>query len=141
MTRFKVIPTYDVTHHIALMLKQELEVGGRYQEFCQKCYQCRQEIQQTEMLFLRPPAARSKARYFNLEPLIKWGNKIKIYEEKSVAIAWGKREPVKIQRLCLIFSPFFGFKVNTPACRVGNIKKVMILINNLHSCPPKPIIY
>jgi hypothetical protein len=79
----KVIPTYDVTHHIALMLKQELETEGKYQEFCQKCYQCRQEIQQTEMLFLRPPAARSKARYFNLEPLIKWGNKIKIYEETS----------------------------------------------------------
>jgi hypothetical protein len=79
----EVIHTYDLTHQIALLLKQELEADKQYQKFCQRCHQCRQEIQQTELLFISPPSQRSKSRYFNLEHLILWGQKILLYEEKK----------------------------------------------------------
>lgn len=37
---------------MALILKSELEKDEQYQSFVKKCHQCRQEIQQTELLFL-----------------------------------------------------------------------------------------
>jgi hypothetical protein len=79
----EVIHTYDLTHQIALLLKQELEADKQYIKFCQRCHQCRQEIQQTELLFISPPSQRSKSRYFNLENLILWGQKILLYEDKK----------------------------------------------------------
>jgi len=48
----EVIDTYDVTHQMALILKQELEKDEKYQSFVKKCHQCRQEIQQTELFHL-----------------------------------------------------------------------------------------
>ncbi|CCI03847.1 hypothetical protein [Microcystis aeruginosa] len=63
----EVAHTYEVTHQMALILKSELEKDEQYQSFVKKCHQCRQEIQQTELLFLMPPCQRTKSRYFNLD--------------------------------------------------------------------------
>ena len=48
----------------------------RYQSFLQKCNQLRQQLQQTELAFLSPPAQRSQCRYFNVEKLIDWARKL-----------------------------------------------------------------
>lgn len=68
-----VIYTHDVTHAMALLLKYELNSDQRYQSFTQKCHYCRQQLQQTELDFLSPPAQRSQCRYFNVERLTEWG--------------------------------------------------------------------
>ena len=65
--------THDVTHAMALLLKYELNADERYQSFTQKCNYCRQQLQQTELDFLSPPAQRSQCRYFNVERLTEWG--------------------------------------------------------------------
>ena len=72
----EVIYTYDVTHGMALLLKHELAADERYQSFLQKCHQLRQQLQQTELAFLSPPAQRSQCRYFNVEKLIDWARKL-----------------------------------------------------------------
>ena len=54
-----------------------------FYESLSQCRQCRQEIQQTELSFLRPPSQRTKCRYFNLDSLINWGHKILLYEESQ----------------------------------------------------------
>ena len=72
----EVIYTYDVTHAMALLLKHELAADERYQSFLQQCHQCRQQLQQTELAFLSPPAQRSQCRYFNVEKLINWAQKL-----------------------------------------------------------------
>ncbi len=72
----EVIYTYDVTHGMALLLKHELAADQRYQSFWQKCNQLRQQLQQTELAFLSPPAQRSQCRYFNVEKLIDWARKL-----------------------------------------------------------------
>lgn len=72
----EVIYTYDVTHGMALLLKHELATDERYQSFLQQCHQCRQQLQQTELAFLLPPAQRSQCRYFNVEKLINWARKL-----------------------------------------------------------------
>jgi hypothetical protein len=68
-----LIDTHDVTHAMALLLKYELNSDQRYQSFTQKCNYCRQQLQQTELDFLSPPAQRSQCRYFNVERLTEWG--------------------------------------------------------------------
>lgn len=71
-----VIYTYDVTHAMALLLKHELATSEKYQSFIQKCSQCRHQLQQTELSFLSPPSQRSQCRYFNVDKLIGWAQKL-----------------------------------------------------------------
>ncbi|UKO96065.1 hypothetical protein [Nostoc sp. UHCC 0870] len=71
-----VVYTYDVTHAMALLLKHELANSEKYQSFIQKCNQCRHQLQQTELAFISPPSQRSQCRYFNVEKLINWAEKL-----------------------------------------------------------------
>jgi hypothetical protein len=57
---------------MALILKKELFIDEKYQSFLKHCHQVRQELQQTELSFLSPPAQRSQCRYFNVEKLVNW---------------------------------------------------------------------
>jgi hypothetical protein len=61
---------------MALILKHELFANEKYQSFLKDCNQCRQELQQTELSFLSPPAQRSQCRYFNVEKLVDWAIKL-----------------------------------------------------------------
>ncbi|MBW4618377.1 MAG: hypothetical protein KME17_03195 [Cyanosarcina radialis HA8281-LM2] len=71
-----IIYTHDVTQAMALILKYELEANDRYQSFREKCHRSKQQLKQTELAFLSPPAQRSQCRYLNIEKLISWGNKL-----------------------------------------------------------------
>ena len=71
-----VVYTYDVTHAMALLLKNELVNSEKYQSFLHDCNQCRNQLQQTELSFLSPPSQRSQCRYFNVDRLIDWAQKI-----------------------------------------------------------------
>lgn len=71
-----VVYTYDVTHAMALLLKHQLATSEKYQSFIQKCSQCRHQLQQTELSFISPPSQRSQCRYFNVEKLINWAQKL-----------------------------------------------------------------
>lgn len=87
-----VIHSHDITHQMALFLKEELEKEEKYQLFAQKCNQTRQQIQQTELGFLMPPKQRSKSRYFNLDELVRWGINIINYLEKETEKNEQKKE-------------------------------------------------
>jgi hypothetical protein len=63
---------YDVKHKAACLLRHRLEKEPRWQEFQTKVGQTRCAVQQTELAFLTPPAAKPKARYMNLEPQLSW---------------------------------------------------------------------
>ena len=71
-----VIYSYDVTHAMALLLKHELINSEKYQSFLHDCNYCRNQLQQTELSFLSPPSQRSQCRYFNVDRLIGWAQKI-----------------------------------------------------------------
>ena len=68
----QVIYTYDVTHGMANLLKQELVPSQNFQDFLTDCHRCKQQLQQTELAFLAPPSQRSQCRYFNAERLVNW---------------------------------------------------------------------
>lgn len=64
---------YDITHKAATVLKQELCADDRWNEFTGLATSTRKKVQQTQLAATAPPNQRSKARYMNVEPLIKWG--------------------------------------------------------------------
>jgi hypothetical protein len=70
---------YDIKHKTALVLKHELAEDGRWQAFTQQAAQTKQRVQQTPLAFLAPPTQRRKARYMNVDILIRWGIKVLAY--------------------------------------------------------------
>ena len=67
---------YDVKHKAACLLKHRLENEPRWKEFQTKVGETRCAVRQTELAFLTPPAAKTKARFMNLEPQLAWAEKV-----------------------------------------------------------------
>jgi len=80
---------YDITHKAACLLKARLEKDPTWKAFCTQTGQTKFQTQQTELAFLVPPSQRSKARFMNLGPLIKWA---------QVALATIERPPSEVLR-------------------------------------------
>ena len=64
--------SYDVAHKAASLLKARLDKDPQWKSFCSQAGQTKCQTQQTELAFLVPPSQRSKARYMNLAPLLRW---------------------------------------------------------------------
>lgn len=66
---------YDIKHKTAAVLKMALESDPAWQEFSQLCQQTKQQVQQTALAFVMPPNQRTKARWMNVDILVRWGTK------------------------------------------------------------------
>ena len=64
---------YDIKHKGAAILKRELKDDPHWSEFIQLAAQTSKRVQQTPLSALAPPNQRSKARYMNVDKLVKWG--------------------------------------------------------------------
>jgi hypothetical protein len=64
---------YDITHKAATLLKRELDADERWKCFIANAASTRKKVQQTTLAAIAPPNQRSKARYMNVDTLIKWG--------------------------------------------------------------------
>lgn len=79
---------YDIKHKTATMLKKHFEPNEAWKSFTELATVSQKYMRQTELAPLIAPNQRSKARYMNLERLIKWGMQIihlietKAYEGK-----------------------------------------------------------
>jgi len=65
----------DIKHKSAALLKHTLQHDEPWQAFTQQAAQSKSQIQQTALAFLAPPHQRTKARYMNLEILVRWGQR------------------------------------------------------------------
>jgi hypothetical protein len=63
---------YDIVHKGACLLKHRLEGDSRWPEFIKCLGQSKAQIQQTELAYLVGPSLRSKARYMNVGPVLRW---------------------------------------------------------------------
>jgi hypothetical protein len=70
---------YDIKHKTALVLKHELAEEALWRAFTQQAAQTKQRVQQTPLAFLAPPTQRRKARYMNVDSLIRWGTNVLAY--------------------------------------------------------------
>ena len=65
----------DIKHKTAALLKQHLQNDETWKRFTQLAAQSKSQVQQTAMAFLAPPNQRTKARYMNLEVLVRWSQR------------------------------------------------------------------
>lgn len=68
--------TYDAAHHGAIVLKRRFEDDPQWSDYIARLGQVKSRIQQTIDAFLAAPSLRPKARYMNLESLLKWSRRI-----------------------------------------------------------------
>lgn len=67
------VSLYDIKHKTACLIKAELTKDDDWQAFIKQAAQTKKQLQQTALSYLKPPNQRSKARYMNIEVLIRWG--------------------------------------------------------------------
>jgi len=67
---------YDAAHHGAIVLKRLFQADDRWARFIAQLGQTKPRLQQTPDAFLMSPGLRPKARYMNLESLLRWSRKI-----------------------------------------------------------------
>jgi len=68
--------TYDAAHHGAILLKRRFEDDLQWSEYIGRLSQIKSRIRQTLDAFLASPSLRPKARYMNLESILKWSRRI-----------------------------------------------------------------
>jgi len=66
----------DLPHMAARLLKKRLEKNDRWNAFIKQVTQTKFETNQTELAFLVPPRLRSKARYMNLQSMLRWAERV-----------------------------------------------------------------
>ena len=66
----------DLPHMAARLLKKRLEKNECWNAFIKQATQTKFETNQTELAFLVPPRLRSKARYMNLQSMVRWAEKV-----------------------------------------------------------------
>ena len=66
----------DLIHKLAHLLNKELTADPNWLTLCSKASKARTRLLQTCAAHLIPPQRRDKARYLNLEELIKWATRI-----------------------------------------------------------------
>ncbi|MEA2009061.1 MAG: hypothetical protein U9O54_08055 [Chloroflexota bacterium] len=64
---------YDVKHKTARILKCEFEENEKWVEFIKKATHTKHKLQRSSLAHLVPPNQRSKARYMNIDVLVRWG--------------------------------------------------------------------
>jgi len=72
---------YDLKHKIALIIKNILEADEEWSEFKLFANFVTKKLQNTVIAGYRPPKQKEKARYMNIEGLVRWGDKISIQYE------------------------------------------------------------
>jgi hypothetical protein len=87
---------YDINHQTALVLKPELEQDPAWAAFSQQATQTKQRVYQTPLAFLAPPTQKRKARYMNVEILLRWGGQLLGYVEQRPEGGQGDIPPERL---------------------------------------------
>jgi len=75
---------YDIKHKGATLLKRELQDDEEWIKFTQSAAQTARKVQQTSLMAFAPPNQRSKARYMNVDKLVRWGQDVLHYLDRGV---------------------------------------------------------
>jgi len=67
---------YDIKHKTAAVLKRELARDKTWLEFTRLAAQTKKRVQQTSLAHLASPNQRTKARYMNVDVLVRWGQDV-----------------------------------------------------------------
>ena len=79
----ETIYTYDISHRMAIFLKQEFSNDPCWNDFFSQCGRSIPKFQQTNLSFLCPPPQRIKARFMQTHHQIGWGQNLLNYYDKA----------------------------------------------------------
>lgn len=71
----ETILLYDVVHLICRLIWKRLGKEDRFSEYRVACCGCAHKLRQSPLAHLKPPRPKTKARYMNLDPEIRWGQR------------------------------------------------------------------
>jgi hypothetical protein len=77
----------DIKHKGATLLKHNLEADPRWARFVTQSNQTKLQVTQTSLAFLNPPSLKRKARYMNLDTLVRWGRDALAFLECPQAVS------------------------------------------------------
>jgi hypothetical protein len=69
------ISLYDIVHLASRLIWKRLGKEDRFSAYRQACCQCANKLRQISLAHLKPPRPKTKARYMNLDPEIRWGRR------------------------------------------------------------------
>jgi hypothetical protein len=84
---------YDIKHKTAAILKRELAQDAAWVAFTRLASQTKLQVQQTDLAALAPPDQKTKARYMNVESLVRWGRAV---------LAWLDQAPTQANPLFVV---------------------------------------
>lgn len=76
--------SYDIKHKGAAILKRELQDNEEWIKFTQNATRAARKVQQTHLIAFAPPNQRSKARYMNVDKLVRWGQDLLNYLDRGI---------------------------------------------------------
>jgi hypothetical protein len=71
----ETIPLYDIVHLACRLIWKRMGAEDRFSQYRQACCQCANKLRQSPLAHLKPPRPKTKARYMNLDPEIRWGRR------------------------------------------------------------------
>ncbi len=97
---------YDLKHKIALIVKGILESNDEWSEFKRFANSIVRKLQNTAMAGYRPPKQKEKARYMNIEDLVRWGNQILIKYENLQKAQSKTEDEIKLENIIADIAKF-----------------------------------
>jgi hypothetical protein len=89
---------YDIKHKTAAVLKRELIRDETWLEFTRLAAQTKHRVQQTPLASLAPPNQRTKARYMNVDVLVRWGQGLLAFLDKQQTEEMTLFDPEQVQK-------------------------------------------
>jgi hypothetical protein len=89
---------YDIKHKTAAVLKRELIRDETWLEFTRLAAQTKNRVQQTPLASLAPPNQRTKARYMNVDVLVRWGQGLLAFLDKQQTEEMTRFDPEQVQK-------------------------------------------
>ena len=71
----ETISLYDIVHLACRLIWNRLGKEDRFSQYRQACCRCANKLRQSPLAHLKPPRPKTKARYMNLDPEIRWGRR------------------------------------------------------------------
>ncbi len=71
----ETIALYDIVHLASRLIWKRLGEEDRFSQYRQDSCRCANRLRQHSLAHLKPPRPKTKARYMNLDPEIRWGQR------------------------------------------------------------------
>ena len=100
------VHVYDLKHKIALLIKKILERDDEWGEFKKFANFVAKKLQNSTLAGYRPPKQKEKARYMNIEDLVRWGDQISIKYERLQETKVKTEDEIKLESVIADIAKF-----------------------------------